>query len=238
MAIHDVEPRTFSRCVRIRDWLARRGVARATLLVIPAPQLHPFDSASPELAAWLRARRAAGDGVAQHGLRHLRTQPAGPFRALHAAAAGGPAAEFAGLDASASAAALDAGRAVLSEAGLGARGFVAPAYLYTPALRQALPPRFAWWADRWGLRTRRAVLRAPALCLGTSSALRRATSPAVVRVLAALVRSGPLRMDVHPADFDHRGHVVALERVLERAATLECVTYDRLASAAGRRTAS
>jgi predicted deacetylase len=237
VALHDVEPRTFRRCAQIREWLALRGVERATLLVIPAPRLHPFDSVSPELADWLRGRRSAGDCIAQHGLRHLRTQRTGPLRSLHGALAGGPAAEFAGLDTSASAASVDAGRAVLGAAGLGARGFVAPAYLYTPALRAALPARFDWWADRWTVNTPHGRLRAPALCLGSSTELRRRSSPTFVRALARVVRAGPLRLDVHPVDFDRPKHVAALERVLDQAAGRECVTYERLASGAGRRTA-
>jgi uncharacterized protein len=236
VAIHDIEPRSFERSARIRDWLSVRGIERVTLLVIPAPRLHPFDSVSPALADWLRERRSAGDCVAQHGLRHLRTQRSGPLRSLHAALAGGPAAEFAGLDASAAAAAVDAGRAVMGSAGLGGRGFVAPAYLYTPALRTALATRFDWWADRWAVHTRHARLRAPALCLGTSTELRRRTSPALVRALARLAESGPLRLDVHPADFDRPRHVTALERVLDRARGRESVTYAALASGAARRT--
>ena len=54
VAIHDVEPATFQRCALIRDWLSDLGVERVTLLVIPAPQLHPFPARSPELANWLR----------------------------------------------------------------------------------------------------------------------------------------------------------------------------------------
>ena len=54
----------------IRDWLDDLGVDRVTLLVIPAPQLHPFPARSPELAYWLLDRRDAGDAIAQHGLQH------------------------------------------------------------------------------------------------------------------------------------------------------------------------
>ena len=234
VALHDLEPRSFRRCAQIREWLATRGVDRVTLLVIPAPRLHPFDSVSPELADWLRGRRSAGDCVAQHGLRHLRTQRSDPLRSLHAKLAGGRAAEFAGLDADASAATIDAGRAVLGAAGLSARGFVAPAYLYTPALRAALPTRFDWWADRWAVHTPRGRLRAPALCLGSSTELRQRTSPALVRALARVAARGPLRLDVHPADFDRPKHIATLERVIEQAAGRECVTYEGLASGVGQ----
>ncbi|HEV3470304.1 MAG TPA: ATP-binding protein, partial [Pyrinomonadaceae bacterium] len=47
-------------------------------------------------------------------------------------------AEFAGLDPEATRASIAAGRRVLSLAGVEPRGFVAPAYAYTPALRSEL----------------------------------------------------------------------------------------------------
>ena len=243
VAIHDVEPRTFERVAAIRRWLRARGVDRATLLVVPAPRLHPFDSVRPELADWLRARVADGDSVAQHGLRHLRTHAAGPLDSLKAHVAGERSAEFAGLDPPAAAAAVETGRGLLARAGLRPRGFVAPAYLYTPALRRELASRFSWWGDLWAVRTPGRDLAAPALSLGTSSALRRATSPMLLRARAAHA-GAVLRLDVHPADFDHAGHLAAIERVLARAAGRAAVTYDELvgarlvSAAAGRRTAA
>ena len=37
-----------------------------------------------------------------------------------------------------------------------------------------------------------------------------------------------LRLDLHPADFDHPRHVLALERVLRNATPRTAVTYDDL----------
>ena len=237
VALHDVEPRGYERCVEIRDWLQARGVDRATLLVVPAPRLHPFDRMSPDLADWLRSRVAAGDAVAQHGLRHLRTHRVGPLATARARAAGGRAAEFAGLDGDATAEALDIGLRLMRQAGLPPRGFVAPAYFYTRALRRALPRRFSWWSDLWRVHGRNGPVSAPALCLGSSTAFKRASSPGLARARAVL-SGGVLRLDVHPADFDHAGHVEALERILSRADGREVVTYDELASgASSRRTA-
>jgi hypothetical protein len=68
VALHDVEPATYERCALIRDWLDDHGVVRATLLVTPAADLHPFDRRSPELADWLAERRAAGDAIAPQGI--------------------------------------------------------------------------------------------------------------------------------------------------------------------------
>jgi len=63
--------------------------------------------------------------------------------------------------------------------------------------------------------------------LSTSSRATRALSPLSVRTGALL--SGPtLRLDLHPADFAHPGHVRALEWTLRRAAHRKTVTYDEL----------
>ena len=233
VAVHDVAPRTFTRCVELRGWLAELGFERVTLLVIPAPELHPFDSRGPELAAWLHERVDSGDAVAQHGFQHLRTRRAQAPRRWLAELQGGHAAEFPGLSAPATLAAIDAGRAVLQRAGLDPRGFVAPAYAYTPALRHALAERFEWWGELLRLRRvglgahGRRVLHAPALGLGSSGPLKRSLSPGIVRGVAA-AWPGLLRIDIHPVDLASSEHMRTLADVLGRAAERLAVTYDEL----------
>jgi predicted deacetylase len=228
VAIHDVEPRSFARTRQIRDWLRDRGVARATLLVIPAADLHPIGFRAPALACWLRGQTAEGDVIAQHGLAHRRSARAGFPRNIVAHWQGGDAAEFPGLGADDVERRVDCGRRLLREIELDPRGFVAPGYAYTNALRTVLSERFDWFADlRRVCGTGGRAIKAPALCLGTSTPLKRRLSPAVVR--AAARRSPQLmRLDVHPADFDHPGHVATLEALLERAAGHDAVTYDEL----------
>jgi predicted deacetylase len=208
VAIHDVEPATFERCALIRDWLADHGIDRATLLVIPAPDLHPFFQRRPDLAAWLLDCRDRGDAVAQHGFQHRRA--GAPRR-------GG--AEFAGLDPEATRASIAAGRRVLTLAGVEPRGFVAPAYAYTPALRRELAGGFDWWATLLRLVGRDRAALSPAL------SLRR--SPLAVRA-GAFAAGRLLRLDLHPADFDHPRHVLAVESVLRGAGRRAAVTYDDL----------
>ena len=208
VAIHDVEPATFERCALIRDWLADHGIDRATLLVIPAPDLHPFFQRRPDLAAWLLDCRDRGDAVAQHGFQHRR-----------AGAPRGGGAEFAGLDPEATRASIAAGRRVLTLAGVEPRGFVAPGYAYTPALRRELAGGFDWWATLLRLVGRDRAALSPAL------PLRR--SPLAVRA-GALAAGRLLRLDLHPADFDRPRHVLALESVLRGAGRRAAVTYDDL----------
>jgi predicted deacetylase len=207
VAIHDVEPATFERCALIRDWLDDHGVDRATLLVIPAPGLHPFFQRRPDLAAWLLDCRDRGDAIAQHGF-------------LHRGAGRRPAAEFARLDAGQTQASIAAGRRVLALAGVEPRGFVAPAYAYTPALRRELAAGFDWWATVLRLVGRDRAALAPVL------SLRR--PPLAVRA-AALASGRLLRLDLHPADFDRPRHVLALESVLRASRRRTAVTYDDLA---------
>jgi predicted deacetylase len=213
VAIHDVEPATFERCALIRDWLADHGIDRATLLVIPAADLHPFFQRRPDLAAWLLDCRDRGDAIAQHGFQHRRAGPAGLLR-RH-----GHDAEFARMDAAATHASIAAGRRMLSLAGVEPRGFVAPAYAYTPALRRELATGYDWWATLLRLVGRDRASVAPALSLGRSSLGIRA---------GALASGALLRLDLHPADFDRPRHVLALESVLTHASRRTPVTYDDL----------
>ena len=200
VAIHDVAPATFDRTALIRDWLDDHGVDRVTLLVVPAPGLHPFSTSSPELTDWLLDRARRGDAIAQHGLTCR-----------------GP--EFAGLGPDEARRAVDSGRRLMKLAGVEPNGFVAPGYAYTPALRATLRDRYAWWADL--LRLHRRAGRdpfAPAVRL----------SPLALRASALL--GGPvLRIDLRPADLDETRRMLALEGVLRRARRRTAVTYDDLA---------
>ncbi len=231
VAIHDVEPSTYERCALMRDWLADHGVDRVTLLVIPAPDLHPFADRKPELATWLRDRTADGDAVAQHGLQHRQSRRGAPLRQAVARWQARDAAEFVGLDAQETRRAVDSGRRLLKLAGIEPRGFVAPGYAYTPSLREALAGRFDWWADLLRLhRGGRAATLSPALTLGTTTPFKRALSPLLVRTMSAA--GGPLlRLDLHPADLDHSRHMLALDAVLKRARRRTAVTYDDLVAA-------
>lgn len=236
VALHDIEPATFERCALIRDWLNDHGVNQVTLLVIPARDLHPLAERSPEMVSWLIEREGDGDAIAQHGFQHLRFGGTrGPRQALRALS-GDRDTEFVGLDAHETRRAVDAGRRVLKLAGIEARGFVAPGYAYTPALRRTLGERFQWWAALLGLHradpNRARDLLGPPLAVSSSGRLQRALSPALMRA-GALVSRGTLRLDLRPSDLDHPRHMLALEWVLQRSAkTREAVTYEQLAAGA------
>jgi predicted deacetylase len=243
VALHDIEPATFERCALIRDWLDDHGVGQVTLLVIPARDLHPLAERSPEMVSWLIERERGGDAIAQHGFQHLRSGARGgkAYQSLRTLNADHES-EFVGLDPSETRRAVDAGWRVMKLAGIEPRGFVAPGYAYTPALRRTLGERFHWWAALLGLHRARpggriAVeserdLLGPPIALSSTGRLRRALSPALLRG-GALISGATLRLDLHPSDLEHTDHMLALEWVLKRSArTREAVTYEQLASAA------
>jgi predicted deacetylase len=235
VALHGIEPATFERCALIRDWLSDHGVARVTLLVIPARDLHPVGERSPEMVRWLSERRRLGDSIAQHGFQHVR-----PSRASASGVLAHPnrlrRGEFVGLDGEETRRALHAGWRLLKLAGIEPDGFVAPAYAYTAALRRALGSRFSWWADllrvhagapATGARSRAPL--APAWTLAAGGPVSRALTPPLVRA-GALLPTRTLRLDLHPADLRRARQMMALEWVLERAGpTRVAVTYRELA---------
>src|SRR5439155_16226417 len=193
VALHDVEPATFERCALIRDWLDDLGIERVTMLVSPAADMHPLGDRGPELTQWLAERARCGDEIAQHGFQHLQVGRAPRLRQIAARAQGARAAEFVGLGEADTRRVVDAGRRIMRLAGLDARGFVAPAYAYTPALRATLSERFAWWAGLVRLHAGESTRLMPAVGLGTSGPVKRATSPALLRLGAALL-GGALRL--------------------------------------------
>jgi hypothetical protein len=267
VALHDVEPATFERCARIRDWLDDHGVDRVTLLVIPARDLHPLGERSPEMSEWLAERRRRGDSIAQHGFQHERLRRADWTQRLRAPARGhGRTAEFVGLDGEETRRAVEAGWRVLKLAGVEPDGFVAPAYAYTRTLRTTLTTegglsvRYRWWAGLLRLhaaftahgsvgasaqptadttapsgagakaRTGAQQLLAPAWDVGSEGVVRRAVSPSLIRA-GSLMQGRNLRLDLHPADLDRPRHMLALERVLQRAGgQRRAITYDELAA--------
>jgi predicted deacetylase len=250
VALHDVEPATFERCALIRDWLDDHGVDRVTLLVIPARDLHPLGERSPEMVGWLRERELLGDAIAQHGFHHLRARRGSSPRELLAdlratGVRSRRGAEFVGLDPSETRRAVESGRRVLKLAGIEPKGFVAPSYAYTAALREVVSARFRWWAELMHLRRapNGEVSAAPAgtpdacaaddpllfppIAFGSAGPLRRAVAPTLVRA-GAMVAGPVLRVDLHPADLDHTRRMLALEWVLRHAHGRRAVTYDEL----------
>ena len=171
---------------------------------------------------WTSAGAAAGDELVLHGFTHIT--PGGTSER-----------ERAHLSATDIGNRTELGRSVLHGVGLAPGGFVAPCYDH-PRTAHLARARSAltWWATRNGLYRKGRRLLLPSLGLGASSALKRATSPSVARVAAAvLAPARSLRLDLHPADLDHRGLLAAAVDVLDRLLDQgrELTTHARLVGA-------
>ena len=211
--------------------------------MIPARDLHPLGERSPQMVSWLSARRRAGDSIAQHGFRHEQLRRGELSRQTLAHAHGRrAAAEFVGLDGEETRRAVNAGWRLLKLAGVEPDGFVAPAYAYTPALRQALAPKFRWWAGLLRLHGMRAdppheddareplspTWLAPTWSLASDNPLRRPLSPALIRV-GSMLSAHTLRLDLYPSDLRRRRQMRALEQALGRAGhRRRAITYDEI----------
>lgn len=235
--IHDVCPATFDEVVELDRALARIGIARPTLLVVPRYE----DGAGrvwdlredPRLARWLRERQAAGAEIVQHGLTHRApgAPPPGLVNTLMHRWFSRGCDEFAHLPAREACRRLRAGRRILQACGLRAEGFIAPAWQQSPAAIQAVARmgfRFTAFLDRvQPLVPGRLAVDTPALTFAAPNVLVDHGKRAVMRGLEAWARPAPLlRVALHPEDLhgarpaDH-----AIERIRRLLPHREQVTY-------------
>ena len=226
VTIHDIRPQCFERVALVCDWLADQGIERTTLLVVPAPDLHPVNHLSDGLVEWLSEQRNAGACVAQLGLCNVDRSHHSRTRLWHRAGLRSSAAEFANLDPAETKRALGAGRRILHLADLEPEGFVAPGYGYTAALHQSLASRFKWWISESRLHT--------PLTGARGAAMPRAVSAKNIRRWSARAaqESPLLRVDLHPSDLDDSRAVDSFERLFDRAHERRAVSFGELAAAA------
>ncbi|MGA0609311.1 DUF2334 domain-containing protein [Caldimonas sp. KR1-144] len=220
--IHDAGAPTWPRCERL--WQAVQSVAPSaapipvTWLVVP--RLH-WAPSTPAFIAGLHEAVSRGDELALHGYSHVdAARPRHPLdwwlRRIYTRAEG----EFAGLDEAEALRRLAAARGWFESHGLPpARGFVAPAWLCSPAARAVLERAgfdylcFLAHIDAPG-RGRR--LSSLAHAYSTRSAWRRQASIAWNAVLARVqTRAAPLRLELHPGDAEHANVRRAWMRRLE-----------------------
>ena len=211
-------PRTLRRCAGIRDWLERRGVDRATLLVIPEPARRGL---APDGRAGRLAPRAGGEGRRASRSTVAPTVQRPP-RAVRGAWSRG---RRAGAPPSSSVStAYATQRAVRRGPRDPARGRAAPC---AASWRPPTPTRprcgASCAAASTGGPARRRHLRDAARCarprFASAPPRRSSARSRLRRQAAARVRSPLWRLDVHPADLDHRRHLHTIEALIDRART-------------------
>jgi hypothetical protein len=227
--IHDVSPASRIEVRLIRRVLARLGVTRPVLLVVPSweDQLgNRLDlRAYPRLSEWLRGEQDAGAEIVLHGLTHRAPAPPPPgvLNAFFNHAFSRGCAEFAHLDFDRARTRLREGRKILAACGLHAQGFVAPAWLQSPgalAAVQAEGFNFTAFLNKvvvFGSNGADSV-PSPALTFDAANPVVDFGKRAVMRVLEEIYREAPLvRVALHPADLHGSrplDHILARLRVL------------------------
>lgn len=138
VSVHDVAPASFGPSLGWVGELDRLGVP-STLLVIPGPWQGEVLRPGTAFAAWLRAARANGHEIAQHGWSHAAvTGDAGTLRRWSGRVMARGCEEFWSLGVDEAAARLVKGRTALDLAGFPVAGFTPPGWLASPAATEAM----------------------------------------------------------------------------------------------------
>lgn len=237
--IHDVSPAARAEIDTIAEALDRAGIAPTALLVIPGyldPQGRSWDLREhPGLVNWLKRQKEAGAEIVQHGLTHRAPGPPPPGIGnafMHHCFSRGLA-EFAHLDRAEAQSRLVAGRRILSDCDLSARGFIAPAwqqseeslqcvaesgYSYTAFFNKVLP-----------LENGHGCVHSPVLTFDAAHPLIDFSKRAVMRCIEIASGSAPLvRVALHPTDVHGTrplAHIISRIRALLRHR--RPVTYSR-----------
>jgi predicted deacetylase len=209
VSVHDVSPLTGVRTEGILRDLRAAGCGRVSLLVVPDHHGKGRISQDAAFAEWLRAKVAEGHEAVLHGYRHLRDRGEGDGwgRRLvteHYTAGEG---EFYDLGREEARRRLEAGMGELRACGVGAVGFIAPAWLLGAEAEGAVREMGFEYTTRIGtvvdFKTG-SVHRARSLVWSVRAGWRRACSLVWNRALFAVAGSGPLvRVGIHPPDWDH-----------------------------------
>ena len=210
VSIHDVSPLTQERVDAILQGLAKVGITRVSLLVVPNHHHRAPIASDAPFAAWLRRQVTAGHEAVLHGYFHKRErrEHESPstrfFTRMYTADEG----EFYDIGRNDAQALITKGRDELTAcAGVEPAGFIAPAWLLSEAgedaaraLGFAYTTRLKTVADLPGRKT----LPTQSLCWSVRSAWRRTVSLGWNQFLFRQLRRNPLlRISIHPPDIAH-----------------------------------
>jgi predicted deacetylase len=210
VSIHDVSPSTRDSATFILSALARIGIRRVSLLVVPDHHHRGNITADPAFGSWLRELVAAGHEPVLHGYAHRRERRTGEsahtrlFTRFYTADEG----EFFDIGFDDARALLARGRDELAQcAGVIPTGFIAPAWLLSRAGEDAARDLGFAYTTRLksisDLVSRRRY-RSQSLCWSVRGQWRRTTSLSWNRLLfQALRRKSLLRISIHPPDLAH-----------------------------------
>jgi predicted deacetylase len=210
VSVHDVSPLTRDAVTDILAELARAGIGRVSLLVIPDHHRRGNITADAGFGAWLRGLVAAGHEAVLHGYTHLRERRTGEtagtrfITRFYTAGEG----EFFDISLDNARGLLARGREEIAQcAGVTPAGFVAPAWLLSAEGEAAARELSFAYTTRLKSVTDLATGRirySQSLCWSVRGRWRRVVSLAWNHVLFEALRPNPLlRLSIHPPDLAH-----------------------------------
>jgi hypothetical protein len=210
VSVHDVSPGTRDAVTGILSGLAKVGVSRVSLLVIPDHHHRGSITGDPAFGSWLRELAAAGHEAVLHGYFHQRERRAGEsagtrfFTRVYTADEG----EFFDISFDDARALLARGRDELAQcSGVIPTGFIAPAWLLSASGEEAARNLGFAYTTRLKSLSDLATGRlhySQSLCWSVRAPWRRAVSLGWNRMLFQALRPNPLlRISIHPPDIAH-----------------------------------
>jgi predicted deacetylase len=208
VSIHDVSPLTREPVTKILATLAAIGIPRVSLLVVPDHHHRGNITQDPGFRTWLRGQISAGHEPVLHGYHHQRQRQPGEsartqFFTRHYTAGEG---EFYDIAQEPARDLMTRGRIELEEAaGIPPAGFIAPAWLLSPAAESAARALGFQYTSRLktvtDLTKSGRTIPSQSLCWSVRSPWRRTLSLAWNALLfRALATHNLLRISIHPPD--------------------------------------
>lgn len=235
VSIHDVTPRWATEVEILLDWCSRRALQPALLVVPNYHHQWPLNE-HPSFCERLRELQGLGHSILLHGFYHdTRAEESAESEPSEHASSGvepwghwvyqrllsSNEAEFAQLTERQARRLLDRGQAMFDAIGLHAKGFVAPAWSMSPAVRALLRAQQCRYSEDHLRIYDYAAQRAHFSLLinyATRSFWRMASTVAFARVGRLAAPLAPVRVALHPGDLTRSVLHGEIKRLLDWAA--------------------
>lgn len=208
VSFHDLHPGSQDACAKFIGQLARIGIPRISLLVVPRWHGAAPCTQNPAFVAWLLAQVAEGHEVCLHGYFHqVDRVRGGPVARLIGRGYTQSEGEFFQIGRAEADAKIRAGLSLLTAAGMPIYGFTPPAWLLSEAGRQALIAADLHYSTSWGkveLFSADRVMPAPTVVYSCRAGWRRVLSLVWAPLWYRVNRNAEwLRLAVHPGDLKY-----------------------------------
>jgi len=209
VSVHDVAPANQAAAEKIVTELSQHRVAVCSLLVVPDYHHRGPSMKDRSFVRWLQDLAAQGHEIVIHGYFHERPRQSreSTRKKLITRLYTNDEAEFYDLDYEEAFRRITRAKEEFAGAGLTPRGFIAPAWLLSPAAeRAAMEAEMEYTTRLTGVRDLRSGdnFVARTLVYSVRSGWRRVASLAWNRTMAYHLGGAPLaRVSVHPPDRDH-----------------------------------